>query len=105
MRAQDRLADMVAGMDVVPGQGIDFDDLRNMLLLALGLYVASAVLAMAPGPLLNRIVNRAVHRLRSDVEAKLHRLPLSYFDRQPRGEILSRATNDIDNSNRRAADA
>ena len=52
---------------------------------------------MVQGRLLNRIVNRAVRQLRGDVEAKLHRLPLSYFDRQPRGEILSRATNDIDN--------
>jgi ATP-binding cassette, subfamily B, multidrug efflux pump len=52
---------------------------------------------MIQGRLLNRIVNRAVQTLRAEVEAKLHRLPLSYFDRQPRGEILSRATNDIDN--------
>ena len=88
---------MVSGMDVVPGQGIQFDELRNVLLLALVLYVAAAVLAVLQGRLLNRIVNRAVRRLRSDVEDKLHRLPLSYFDRQPRGEILSRATNDIDN--------
>ena len=43
------------------------------------------------------VVNRAVYRLREDVEAKLSRLPLSYFDQQPRGEVLSRATNDIDN--------
>ena len=52
---------------------------------------------MLQGQLLNRIVNRAVRTMRADVESKLHRLPLSYFDRQPRGEILSRATNDIDN--------
>ena len=68
-----------------------------MLLLALVLYVAAALMAMVQGRLLNRIVNRAVQTLRGEVEAKLHRLPLSYFDRQPRGEILSRATNDIDN--------
>jgi ATP-binding cassette subfamily B multidrug efflux pump len=96
-RGEDRLADVVSGMDVVPGRGIQFDDLRNVLLLALTLYVVAALLAVLQGQLLNRIVNRAVRRLRSDVESKLHRLPLSYFDRQPRGEILSRATNDIDN--------
>ena len=94
---QDRLADMVTGMDVVPGRGIQFDELRNVLLLALALYVAAALMAMIQGRLLNRIVNRAVQTLRAEVETKLHRLPLSYFDRQPRGEILSRATNDIDN--------
>ncbi len=93
----DRLADVVGGMDVVPGRGIQFDELRNILLLALVLYIVAAILAMAQGRLLNRIVNRAVRRLRGDVEDKLHRLPLSYFDRLPRGEILSRATNDIDN--------
>jgi ATP-binding cassette, subfamily B, multidrug efflux pump len=93
----DRLADMVSGMDVVPGRGIQFDDLRNVLLVALALYVTAAVLAMIQGQVLNRIVNRAVRQLRSDVESKLHRLPLSYLDGQPRGEILSRATNDIDN--------
>jgi ATP-binding cassette subfamily B protein len=93
----ERLADMVSGMDVVPGQGIQFDELRDVLLLALALYVAAALMAMIQGRLLNRIVNRAVRTLRDEVEAKLHRLPLSYFDRQPRGEILSRATNDIDN--------
>ena len=93
----DRLADVVAGMDVVPGRGIQFDDLRNVLLLTLCLYIVAAALAMIQGRLLNRIVNRAVRTMRADVESKLHRLPLSYFDRQPRGEILSRATNDIDN--------
>ena len=90
-------ADLVSGMDVVPGQGIQFDELRNVLLLALGLYVCSSLFAIFQGRLLNRIVNRIVRGVRSDVEDKLHRLPLSYFDRQPRGEILSRATNDIDN--------
>jgi ATP-binding cassette, subfamily B, multidrug efflux pump len=91
------LADLVAGMDVVPGQGIQYDDLRNTLILALVLYVVAALLAIVQGRLLNRIVNRAMRQLRAEVEAKLHRLPLAYFDRQPRGEILSRATNDIDN--------
>jgi ATP-binding cassette subfamily B protein len=96
-RGDERVADMVAGMDVVPGRGIQFDELRNVLLLALVLYAVAAVLAMAQGQLLTRIVNHAVRGLRGDVEAKLHRLPLRYFDRQPRGEVLSRATNDIDN--------
>jgi ATP-binding cassette subfamily B protein len=94
---EERLADVVSGMDVVPGRGIQFDELRNILLLALVLYVVAAALAMVQGRLLNRIVNRAVRQLRSDVEDKLHHLPLSYFDGLPRGEILSRATNDIDN--------
>jgi ATP-binding cassette subfamily B protein len=92
-----RLGDIVSGMDVVPGRGIQFDELRNVLLITLALYVAAALMAMVQGRLLNRIVNHAVRTLRGEVEAKLHRLPLRYFDGQPRGEILSRATNDIDN--------
>ena len=49
------------------------------------------------GYLLNGVVQRVVWQLRADVEAKLNRLPLSYFDHQPHGELLSRVTNDIDN--------
>jgi len=92
-----RMADVVSGMDVIPGVGIDFTALRNWLLLAIALYLVSAGFAVLQGQLLNVFVNRAMQSLRADVEAKLHRLPLSYFDRQQRGEILSRATNDIDN--------
>ncbi|MEU0547468.1 ABC transporter ATP-binding protein [Micromonospora sp. NPDC005979] len=90
-------ADMLARMDVAPGVGIDFDALRRVLLLALGLYLASSVLSWWQGWLLNGVVQRTVLRLRAEVEEKLNRLPLPYFDRQPRGELLSRVTNDIDN--------
>src|SRR4029077_20518399 len=90
-------ADLLARMHMVPGQGIDFNALGSVLLLALGLYVASAVFGWAQGYLLNDVVQRTVYLLRSDVEDKLSRLPLQFFDRQPRGELLSRVTNDIDN--------
>ncbi|MEU4779800.1 ABC transporter ATP-binding protein [Micromonospora sp. NPDC023633] len=93
----DNFADMLARMDVVPGVGIDFAALARVLLLALGLYLASSVLMWWQGWLLNGVVQRTVLRLRADVEEKLNRLPLPYFDRQPRGELLSRVTNDIDN--------
>ncbi|SCG43655.1 ATP-binding cassette, subfamily B [Micromonospora siamensis] len=93
----DNLADMLARMDVVPGVGIDFDALGRVLLLALGLYLAASLLSWWQGWLLNGVVQRTVLRLRADVEDKLNRLPLPYFDRQPRGELLSRVTNDIDN--------
>ena len=88
---------MLARMHVVPGQGIDFTALGDVLLLALVLYVAASVLSWLQGYLLNDVVQRTVLRLRAEVEDKLNRLPLSYFDRQPRGELLSRVTNDIDN--------
>jgi ATP-binding cassette subfamily B protein len=91
------LADLLARMHVVPGQGIDFNALGGVLMLALGLYVASALFGWMQGYLLNGVVQRTVFLLRSDVEDKLGRLPLQFFDKQPRGELLSRVTNDIDN--------
>ena len=91
------LADLLARMHVIPGQGIDFNALGGVLVLAFGLYVASALFGWMQGYLLNDVVQRTVFLLRSDVEDKLGRLPLQFFDRQPRGELLSRVTNDIDN--------
>jgi ATP-binding cassette, subfamily B, multidrug efflux pump len=92
-----RLADLLQGIDLVPGVGIDFDALRNILLLVLALYVGAFFLSWAQGYILNGVVQRTILSLRADVEAKLNRLPLSYFDGAPRGELLSRVTNDIDN--------
>jgi ATP-binding cassette subfamily B multidrug efflux pump len=91
------IADLLARADVVPGQGIDFAELGTVLLWAAALYVAASVFSWLQGHLLNNVVQRTVLRLRADVEDKLHRLPLRYFDTQPRGELLSRVTNDIDN--------
>ena len=96
-RGDDRFADMVASMDVRPGQGVDFDAVAEVLLIVLGIYLAAAVLAWLQGYLLNDVVQGAVYRMRAEVEDKVNALPLGYFDRQPRGELLSRVTNDIDN--------
>ncbi|TCC47818.1 ABC transporter ATP-binding protein [Kribbella capetownensis] len=92
-----RLADLLGGIDLIPGVGIDFDALRNVLLMVLGLYVGAFFLSWMQGYILNGVVQRTILALRSDVEGKLNRLPLSYFDGAPRGELLSRVTNDIDN--------
>ncbi len=97
LQGQDGVADLLSGVDVVPGQGIDFDALGSILLVVLALYAGSALLGFFQGYVLNDVVQRTIYRMRSDVEDKLNRLPLSYFDRQPRGELLSRVTNDIDN--------
>ena len=96
-QGQDGVADLLSGVDVVPGQGIDFEALGSILLVVLALYAGSAILGFFQGYVLNEVVQRTIYRMRSDVEDKLNRLPLSYFDRQPRGELLSRVTNDIDN--------
>ena len=92
-----RLADLYGKSGLVPGQGIDFHALGRVLLLVLGLYLAASVCGWLQGYLLTGAVQRTMYRLREDVEAKLNRVPLAYFDGQPRGEVLSRVTNDIDN--------
>ena len=92
-----RMADMVAAMNVVPGQGIDTHALTRVLLLALAVGVGASLFGLFQGRLVTLVVQRLVYRLREQVEAKLSRLPLSYFDKQQRGEVLSRATNDTDN--------
>ena len=96
-RGDDNFADLLSGMDVVPGQGVDFAAVGRTLLLALMMYLIAALFIWAQARLLNTIVARTVTALRSDVERKVHRLPLSYFDTRQRGELLSRVTNDVDN--------
>ncbi len=94
---QDGYANLLSGMTVIPGQGVDFAALGRLLLLVLVLYVAASLVMLAQGWVLNGVVQRTARRLRNDVGDKLHRLPLNYFDTKPRGELLSRVTNDIDN--------
>jgi ATP-binding cassette subfamily B multidrug efflux pump len=96
-RGDNTFADLVSGMTLTPGRGVDFPALGRVLMLVLILYIASSLFSWLQGYLLNGIVQRTVFRLRSDVEDKLNRLPLAFFDRQQRGEVLSRVTNDIDN--------
>ncbi len=82
---------------VMGGAGIDFTRLYSILALALGLYVASASMAFVQARMLAGVVQRTMHAMRASVEDKLNRLPLGYVDTQPRGDLLSRVTNDIDN--------
>lgn len=93
----DRFADMLQNADVVPGAGIDFGLLGVLILVVIGLYLVSSLLMWLQGFILNRLVMRIVYKLRVDLEAKINRLPLSYFDSRQRGDVLSRVTNDVDN--------
>jgi ATP-binding cassette subfamily B multidrug efflux pump len=90
-------ADLLSGMDLTPGVGIDFAALSHVLMWVLCLYVLASVFSWLQALVLNEVVQRTVYRLRQDVEDKINQLPLSYFDRMQRGELLSRVTNDIDN--------
>jgi ATP-binding cassette, subfamily B, multidrug efflux pump len=82
---------------VITGAGIDFGNLHRTLGFAIAVYVVSYLLGYAQAYMLAGVVQRTMFRLRSDVEGKLHRLPLSYIDTHARGDLLSRVTNDIDN--------
>ncbi|MFF8656052.1 ABC transporter ATP-binding protein [Streptomyces huasconensis] len=93
------MADMLTGVDFTPGEGIDFGAMGEVLLLALGTFLAAGLLMAVATRLSNRAINKTVFRMRGDVQEKLSRLPLSYFDKRQRGEVLSRATNDLDNIN------
>ena len=94
---QGQLADMLAGMNVTPGAGVDLTRLGQWLGLAALVYLLGAAFTWGQGYLMAGITQRAMYGLRREVEEKLARLPLRYFDSHPHGDILSRVTNDIDN--------
>ena len=93
----DQFADVLSGSKIVPGEGIDFGLLGRLILIVLSLYLVASVLMWLQGFILNRLVMDVVFDLRADIEAKINRLPLSYFDGRQRGDVLSRVTNDVDN--------
>jgi ATP-binding cassette subfamily B protein len=91
------IAKLINSVPFTPGVGIDFDRIGSLLGLIMLLYLCGSILMYLQGRLTTVVVQRAIYRLRVNVEEKLGRLPLRYFDQQPRGEVLSRVTNDIDN--------
>jgi ATP-binding cassette subfamily B protein len=96
-RGQDQIADMLSSMHLTPGQGVDFGALGQVLLLLSAVYVMSAVFSWMQAYIMAGVTQRTVYRLRRETDEKLGRLPLKYFDGHPRGDVLSRVTNDIDN--------
>jgi ATP-binding cassette subfamily B protein len=81
----------------VTGDGIDFGALHRKIFVVGAIYVASWVLGYTQAYILAGVVQRSMYALREAVERKINHLPLSYIDRQARGDLLSRVTNDIDN--------
>ena len=92
-----QLADMLSGMTVTPGVGVDMAQFGRVLGLAALVYLLAAVFTWGQGYIMAGITQRAMYGLRREVEEKLARLPLRYFDGHPHGDILSRVSNDIDN--------
>jgi ATP-binding cassette subfamily B multidrug efflux pump len=94
---QTQQAQMLASMNVTPGAGVDFTALRNTLLVVAVIYIFSSLFSWAQAYVMAGVSQRTVYRMRRDVDEKLSRMPLRYFDSHPRGDTLSRVTNDIDN--------
>ncbi len=99
LRAQGngQAADLLSGMHVTPGVGIDFGALGGILLLLIVVFVISALFSWGQSYIMAGVTQRTVYRLRREVDEKLGKLPLKYFDDHSRGDVLSRVTNDIDN--------
>ncbi|MDX6760501.1 ABC transporter ATP-binding protein [Streptomyces sp. F8] len=96
-RGEDGMADMLSGTDFTPGRGIDFGAVGAVAIWALVVFTLAGLLMLVATRLSNHVMNGTLYRMREELQAKLSRLPLAYFDQQKRGEVLSRATNDIDN--------
>jgi ATP-binding cassette subfamily B multidrug efflux pump len=99
LRAQGKTdqAQMISGMTLTPGKGIDFAELGKILATLALVYILSALFAWMQGYIMAGVAQQTVFELREEVDRKLARLPLRYFDGHARGDILSRVTNDIDN--------
>lgn len=96
-RGDNTFADLLSGMNLVPGRGVDFAAVGRTLLLALALYLIAALMVWIQARLLNVMMKRTMMTLRADVADKVHRLSLSNVDSRQRGELMSRITNDLDN--------
>jgi ATP-binding cassette subfamily B protein len=96
-RGENTLAQMLDKSGFVPGKGIDFTAIAHIIFLVIALYVISSLFMWMQAYIMAGVTQRTVYRLRQMTEEKLGRLPLSYFDTQSRGDLLSRVTNDIDN--------
>jgi len=92
-----QIASMIAGMNITPGIGVDINELGRVLALGALVYLLGAAFSYFQGFTMAGLTQRVMSGMRRDVEAKLSRLPLRYFDSHPHGDVLSRVTNDIDN--------
>jgi ATP-binding cassette, subfamily B, multidrug efflux pump len=91
------IAKYVAIQHHLPAPGIDFHYIATVLLILLGLYIISSIFIYIQQYIMAGVAQRTMYRLRREVDEKLSRLPLKYFDSRTHGEIMSRAVNDMDN--------
>lgn len=76
--------------------GMDYDGILNLILILLGLYGVSSLFSYAQGWLMSGVANKVSYQLRKELAAKIHKLPLSFYDKKSYGEVLSHITNDVD---------
>ncbi|MCI1901163.1 MAG: ABC transporter ATP-binding protein/permease [Bifidobacteriaceae bacterium] len=96
-KGQGSIAQMVNSMDVKVGEGIDWNWFAIILVITAAVYLVSILLRLVQNFIMTRVVSDTVYLMRRQIEDKLNNLPLNYFDRVPRGEVMSRTTNDVDN--------
>ena len=96
-KGQGSIAQMVQSMDVKVGEGIDWHWFAMILVFTAAVYLVSILLRLVQNFIMTRVVSDSVYLMRRQIEDKLNSLPLNYFDRVPRGEVMSRTTNDVDN--------
>ncbi|MEO3946024.1 ABC transporter ATP-binding protein [Gorillibacterium sp. CAU 1737] len=97
-KATTKLFEGVMGkMKGIPGASIDFTYISHIIFFLVGLYILSALFTYATQYIMAGVSQNVVYDLREEVNGKLNRLPLKYFDARTHGEILSRVTNDVDN--------
>nr|MBW4030064.1 ABC transporter ATP-binding protein [Acidobacteriota bacterium] len=92
-----QLASMLSGMHLTPGAGVDITKMGQLLGVAALVYLIGSLFSYLQGFIMAGVTQRVVFTMRRDVELKMARLPLSYFDSHSHGDVLSRVTNDIDN--------
>jgi ATP-binding cassette subfamily B protein len=97
LHGEGQIATMISGMKLTPGVGVNIGELGRVLGLCAIVYFAGAAFNYLQGFTMAGLTQRVMSGLRRDVEAKLSRLPLRYFDSHSHGDVLSRVTNDIDN--------
>jgi len=97
LRGENQFADMISAMDITPGKGVDFNALLHLLLTLLVIYILAAFFQWLQRYTMAGVAQNVVYNLRRDVDNKLSKLPLKYYDNHSHGDILSRVTNDVDN--------
>jgi ATP-binding cassette, subfamily B, multidrug efflux pump len=98
-KATTKLFEGVIGKISGTGTGIDFKYIGTIILIAVGLYIVSAIFSYVQGWIMSGVSMKITYRLRKDISEKINRIPLKYFDGTNHGEVLSRVTNDVDTIN------